>query len=262
MRVGYFQFSPEFGEPLNNLGRVTEALSSVEADLVVLPELPFTGYSFRDREELLSLADDPDGSPIIEGLTGICSERRLRIVTGYAERSGDRYYNSSLLVGPGGVEGRYRKLHLFDREKEYFDPGDLPLDIFEVGESKIGMMVCFDWVFPEVARTLAIRGADILCHPANLVLTYCQRTMLSRCTENLLFAITANRTGSEARSGSVLSFTGRSQIIAPGGDVLVSAGTNGSELTVIDIDPASARDKMMTDRNHVLADRRPEFYLP
>ena len=260
MRVGYFQFAPLFGEPMRNLGTVTEALSVVEADLVVLPELPFTGYSFRDREELISLADDPDGSPVIEGLTGICCDRGLRIVTGYAERSGERCFNSALLVGPNGVEGRYRKLHLFDREKVYFDPGDLPLSVFEVGDSKIGMMVCFDWVFPEVARTLAIRGSDILCHPANLVLSYCQRTMLSRCTENLVFSITANRTGIEDRSGSRLAFTGRSQVVAPGGEVLAAGGIDGSELTVVSIDPGTARDKMMTARNDVLADRRPDFY--
>jgi predicted amidohydrolase len=64
---------------------------------------------------------------------------------------------------------------------------------------KIGLMVCFDWVFPEVARSLALQGTDILCHPSNLVLAYCQQAMLTRCIENGVFAVTCNRFGSEDR---------------------------------------------------------------
>jgi len=226
----------------------------------VLPELPFTGYSFRDRKELCSLADDPGSSPIIKRLSELCAGCSFRIVTGFAERAGDKYYNSSLLVGPDGVESCYRKLHLFNMEKELFDPGDLPLEVIAVGETRIGMMICFDWVFPEVARTLALRGADIICHPANLVLSYCQRTMLSRCTENLIFSVTANRIGEEDRFGTALAFTGRSQVVAPGGDVLIRSGKDVQELAIADIDPSRARDKMMTPLNHILTDRRPDFY--
>jgi len=145
-------------------------------------------------------------------------------------------------------------------EKELFDPGDLPLEVIAVGETRIGMMICFDWVFPEVARTLALRGADIICHPANLVLSYCQRTMLSRCTENLIFSVTANRIGEEDRFGTALAFTGRSQVVAPGGDVLIRSGKDVQELAIADIDPSRARDKMMTPLNHILTDRRPDFY--
>jgi len=260
LRVGYFQFAPVFGERSMNLETVSMALGDAAADLIVLPELPFTGYSFRDRNELLSLSDDPKSSSIVEKLAELCAECGFKIVTGFAERAGEKCYNSALLVGPNGVESRYRKLHLFDREKDLFDPGDLHLEVIEAGEMRIGMMICFDWVFPEVTRTLALRGADIICHPANLVLSYCQRTMLSRCTENLLFAVTANRIGEEDRTGTALAFTGRSQVVAPGGDILISSGINEQELAVAVIDPSIARNKMMTSRNHILLDRRPDFY--
>ena len=125
----------------------------------------------------------------------------------------------------------------------------------------IGMMVCFDWIFPEVARTLALKGADILCHPANLVLSHCQQTMLSRCTENLVYAVTANRTGSESNSSGTLDFTGTSQIVAPGGGIVHRSGKEIEEVHVAEVDILQSRNKCITERNDVLADRRPEFYL-
>ncbi len=260
MRLGVFQFAPVYGDVAGNTRRILGALSGAEADLVVLPELPFTGYAFGSREELLRLAEEPEGSPAVEALAGACREGDMHVVAGFAERSGERVYNSALLVGPEGPEAAYRKLHLFDREKEWFDPGDAPPAVHEVRGARVGMMVCFDWVFPEVARTLALKGADVLCHPANLVLAYCQDVMLARCTENLVFAATANRTGGEERCGMSLSFSGRSQVAAPGGRLLFRAGPAGEVLRVVDVDPEEARDKMMTPRNHVLEDRRPELY--
>lgn len=260
MTVGALQFAPKFGQPMENLERIRQLLTGIEADLVVLPELPFTGYSFRDREELLRLSEDPDSSVLVDGLASICRSGGLRVVTGFAERVGDRCFNSALLVGSDGLAGRYRKLHLFNREKELFDPGDLPLGVFEVEGTRLGMMVCFDWMFPEVARTLALGGAEILCHPANLVLPYCQRTMLSRCTENLVFAVTANRTGTEDRGNGALTFTGRSQIVAPGGTLLAQAGESTDEVLLAEFDPSLARDKWMTPGNHIFQDLRPEFY--
>ena len=121
-------------------------------------------------------------------------------------------------------------------------------------------MICFDWVFPEVARTLALRGADLLCHPSNLVLTYCQKTMLTRCLENSVFAVTANRTGTETRPRGELVFTGQSQIVGPKGDVIVSSNSQNQELILHEIDIDTARDKSITDNNDLLSDRRPEYY--
>jgi predicted amidohydrolase len=261
VRVGYFQFGPVFGCLVKNLREVMNFLEKTDADIVVLPELPFTGYGFCNREELLSLAENPDDSSIVSDLLSLCARRRIHIVTGFAERSGDKCFNSSLLLGPSGICGTYRKLHLFDREKLYFDPGDLPLTVFDIGGIRIGMMICFDWIFPEVARTLAMQGADILCHPANLVLTYCQQTMLSRCIENMVYSVTANRTGCEKHSFGDLDFTGTSQIIAPGGDIIHRGDSKNTEAYSAEINIDRARNKTITQRNDVLADRRPEYYL-
>ena len=261
LRVGFYQFAPKFGEVAANLSKILSALRGAEADIIVLPELPFTGYLFQDRSELASLAEDPAKSPTVNSLIALCRDRDFFLVTGFAERSADKIFNSALLIGGDGVLHTYRKLHLFNTEKEYFEPGDTPLDTIELIGAKIGIMVCFDWVFPEVARVLALQGADLLCHPSNLVLTYCQQAMLTRCLENSVFAVTANRFGSDIRPRGTLTFTGQSQLVAPEGDLVYRAKSEEEELFIAEIDVSKARDKSMTQRNELLEDRRPEYYI-
>ncbi len=260
MRVGFYQFRPRFGRVRENLNKVLAALSGVSADIIVLPELAFTGYFFKDRAELLQFAEDPDRSETVNALIQLCRERDFYLVPGFAERRGNKVFNSALLLGPEGVVHVYRKLHLFNLEKEYFDPGDTPLSVQAIRAAKIGLMVCFDWAFPEVARNLALQGAEILCHPSNLVLGFCQQTMLTRCLENRVFAITANRFGADKRPQGELRFTGRSQIVAPGGQLLQRAFTQREALFITEIDPGLARNKAITPRNDLLADRRPGYY--
>jgi len=260
MKVGYYQFRPLFGKVRHNLDKVVRKLSGVNADLMVLPELAFTGYYFKDRSEVRALAEEPAKSATVAALTALCCSRKLHIVTGFAEKVRDRYYNSALLIGPQGLVHIYRKLHLFNMEKKWFDAGNIPLQVNRIGNVKVGLMVCFDWVFPEVTRVLALQGAEIICHPSNLVLDYCQQTMLTRCLENKVYAVTANRHGFDKRPHGNLRFTGRSQIVAPGGTLLSKAASQRDELFIMDIDPGLARDKSITSRNEVLKDRRPEFY--
>ena len=259
-KIGYYQFEPHFGMVQKNLERVLSALTDVQADLIVLPELPFTGYYFKDREELNDLAEDVNDSSTIERLKNFCRQQDLYIVTGFAEKATDKIFNSAILIGPGKIVHTYRKLHLFNTEKDYFDPGDTSLEVALVRDVKIGLMVCFDWVFPEVARILALKGADILCHPANLVLTYCQQAMLTRSLENSVFTVTANRYGTEKQPHGELTFTGQSQITDPKGNLLSRAKPHADSLPVIEIDIDSARDKKITDKNDLFSDRRPEFY--
>jgi predicted amidohydrolase len=259
-KIGFFQFEPTFGEVEINLAKVLSALKNVDADLIVLPELAFTGYYFQNRSELMSMAEEPEISATVDGLTRLCRERNLFLVTGFAEKSGDKIFNSALLIGPHGVLSTYRKLHLFNTEKEYFDPGDTPLETIVVRDAKIGMMVCFDWAFPEVARMLSLQGADILCHPSNLVLDWCQKAMVTRCLENAVFAVTANRIGADIRPHGELKFTGQSQVTAPKGEIVHRAAPDKEELYVAEIDLGLARNKFMTKKNDVFRDRRPEFY--
>jgi predicted amidohydrolase len=188
--------------------------------------------------------------------------KKLFIVAGLAERSGSRVYNSAVLVGPEGLVGLYRKAHLFWREKDFFSPGKTPFKVYSAGKARVGIMVCFDWLFPEVSRTLALKGADIICHPANLVLPHCPEAMITRSIENRVFSITANRVGSEERiKGEKLKYIGQSQVVGPDGKVLYRAAKGKTEARVVKIDPKRARDKKITERNNVLKDRRVELYL-
>ena len=260
LRVGFFQFAPTFGEVAANLSKVVSALRKVEADIIVLPELAFTGYFFQNRSELAFLAEDPADSSTISSLVALCRDRGFFLVTGFAEKSRDKIFNSALLVGGDGLLHTYRKLHLFNTEKESFDPGDTPLETIELRDVKIGLMVCFDWIFPEVARILALKKADLLCHPSNLVLTHCQQAMITRCLENSVYAVTANRFGSDIRPRGTLTFTGQSQIVAPKGELIYRAKSDNEELFIAEINVARARDKWITQKNDLLEDRRPERY--
>lgn len=261
-RVGYYQFRPLFGKIQRNLDSVLQALETVTADLIVLPELCFTGYYFRDREEVAQLAEDPHQSKTVEKLTQFCQQRDMYLVSGFAEKAGPKIFNSSLLLGPDGIVDIYRKIHLFNEEKIWFDPGDTPFKVNTVRGVKVGMMICFDWIFPEATRSLAVLGAEVICHPSNLVLSYCQTAMETRCLENNVFAITCNRFGADKRPHGELTFTGKSQIVAPKGKVLHRAPSKRTALYVTNIDIALARDKMITRHNHALEDRRPAYYAP
>jgi len=262
MRIGYYQYCPDFGAPAQNLEKVQDTLSGIHADIIVLPELAFTGYFFEDRKELKSLAEDVSASQTVTRLTQLCRDNDLHLVTGFAERQNDNLYNSALVIGPSGLIHTYRKLHLFNTEKEYFDPGDTPLKIVKIRGVKIGVMICFDWIFPEVSRVLALQGADVICHPSNLVLTHCQKAMITRSLENSVYSITANRTGKEIRPRGELSFTGNSQIVGPKGNIVAQSSPQEDKVVVQEIDLATTRNKLITENNDLFGDRRPEFYNP
>jgi len=261
VKVGFMQFSPLFGRKEENVERVINSLRGAKADLLVLPELFSTGYLFLNEEELRRSAETiPDGSTVSKFLE-LAKRDNINLVFGIAERTDDKLFNTSVLVTTKGECFVYRKLHLFDREKYLFSPGDKELEVFDIGEAGIGMMICFDWIFPEVARSLALKGADIICHPSNLILPHCQDAMVTRCIENRVFAITSNRIGTEKRQKEELTFTGRSQIVDPKGRVLVQANAEEEKLCIIEIDPFLAKDKKVTPNNHIFEDRRTDFYL-
>jgi len=260
MKIGFVQFNPAFGEVDKNLSSVASLIGSVEADLLVLPELFNTGYLFTSRKEVQDLAEEVPGGRTTEALSRLAENTGVHIVAGVAERDGDRIYNAAVLVAPGGHVATYRKIHLFFEEKLWFHPGEEEPEVFEIGSCRVGVMVCFDWFFPETARVLALKGADVICHSANLVLPYCQDAMVTRCLENRVFAVTCNRTGSEERGGKRLVYTGRRQIVDPRGNVLYRAGRETDEVHVAEVDAAAARDKQLNEHNNLFADRRPRLY--
>jgi len=260
LRVGFYQFRPHFGKVAHNREKILRVLEQVEADIMVLPELAFSGYYFADREELVKVAENTSESPTLSALSDLCHRKQMVVVSGFAEKHESKIYNSAVLIGPKGLIHIYRKIQLFFREKEIFEPGNIPLQVHEVKGIKLGMMICFDWIFPEITRTLALQGADLICHPANLVLSYCQEAMKTRCLENGIYAVTANRIGVDQRPHGTLKFTGNSQIVAPRGDLLYRARSQREELHISEIDPELARDKNMTELNNLFTDRRPNFY--
>ncbi|HRY83766.1 MAG TPA: nitrilase-related carbon-nitrogen hydrolase [Candidatus Cloacimonadota bacterium] len=258
-RVSVLQFEPKLGDVTFNLGQIRQLLSTLESDLVVLPELCLSGYVFNHSNEIE--AQDPETSEVFSDLKTLSREKDSSIVLGFAERSGDKLFNSSALINPDGSLKVYRKTHLFYREKLFFNPGDTGFFVAEAkGGIKIGMMICFDWQFPESMRTLSLLGAQIVCHPSNLVMPWCQEAMKTRSLENRVFSITANRIGTEANGAQSEYFTGQSQILGHKGEILIRLATDSEELATVLINPNLALDKSVSPFNDVLADRRPEFY--
>lgn len=263
MKTGLFQFNPSFGKKEENLRKVVSVLSGTDLQLLVLPEFFATGYQFNSADEVSELSERIPGGETTDVLLEISRDRNMYIVAGLPERYGERFYNSALITGPAGLMGVYRKTHLFYEEKLYFAPGDSGFRVWDTDLGRIGVMICFDWFFPESMRTLALLGADIVAHPSNLVLPYCPDSMPVRCRENRVFAVTANRTGTEKRkAGDPLRFIGQSLIMSPAGEPLAKASGDEEVLIVADIDPLLARDKSINPYNDVIKDRMPGMYEP
>ena len=259
MRVGYIQTSPIFGEKEKNFENINMRISKNKADILVLPELFATGYTFSSKNEVNRLSENLVGKTA-EFLINLAKKTKALVIGGYIEKFKNKLYNSAMIVSQKGIVGNYRKLHLYYKEKLWFSPGDLPLKVYKFKEINIGVMICFDWFFPETTRTLALLGADIIAHPANLVLPYCQNAMVTRCLENKVYAITSNRVGAEKRGDDDFEFTGRSQITSYNGDILSSAPIEEPFIDVVDIKLEDVRDKSINSYNHIFKDRRPDLY--
>jgi predicted amidohydrolase len=260
MKAGFLQFSPVFGLKKANFIKVAEMLKDVTCDLLVLPELFNTGYTFTSREELIELAESVTWGETRDFIQSLAREKNCLIAYGFAERENHTFYNSCGLMSAGGMVGTYRKAHLFCREKELFAPGNSGFNTVEHGGVKYGLMICFDWIYPEAARTLALKGAQVILHPSNLVLSFCPDAMVTRAIENRVFIITANRVGAEDRNGQANRFTGMSQVVSPKAEILVRAADEEC-VKVVEIEPESALNKDVTPYNNVFADRRPELYF-
>ena len=259
-KVGFVQSDPVFGEVERNVSRALELASEVEADLMVFPEFFNTGYLFLSPQEVEKLAEDLEG-PTIRRLSRFAEETSTAIVAGFPERAEDGFYNSAVAIDlDGSVKGVYRKTHLFFEEKLYFRPGNTGFMVFELAGMRVGVMICYDWRFPESARTLALKGAQVIAHPSNLVLPHAPTADLARAVENRVFIILADRSGVERRGGKELRYYGRSMVIDPDMKVLVQAPEHGEHAMVAEIDPRKADDKRINDLNDIIGDRRPEMY--
>ena len=261
MKVGFLQFGPKLLNIEENIDAISKIITPIEQfDLLVIPELANSGYVFTKKDELAQVAEELPGGFFTEKLIELAKQKDGYIVSGICEKKGEKFFNSSVIVGPEGYVGKYRKIHLFDREKLFFEPGDGEFKLFEIRGMKVGLLICWDWIFPEATRILALKGMDVLAHSTNLVLSYCQTAMVTRSIENQIYTITSNRTGLETNGELSLHFKGQSQITSPDAKRLAQAGLDNDEIQIVDIDLEKSRNKWLSDRNHIFEDRRPEKY--
>jgi predicted amidohydrolase len=269
MRVAAVQMEPTIGEVAHNrtiiLRKLREA-ASAGARLVVFPECALTGYGFTDRVEAWDYAE-PIPGPSTGKIATACAELKVHAVFGLLEREADRLYNACVLVGPGGVVGSYRKVHLpFLGVDRFANPGDRPFAVHDAGGMRLGMHICYDGGFPEVGRVLTLLGADVLVLPTNWPThaeCAAEHMMATRAMENVVYTMAVNRVGEERG----FRFIGRSSIFGPNGERLAFATPDREEILYAEVDPARARRKRQVrvpglheiDR---IADRRPAFYTP
>jgi predicted amidohydrolase len=247
-----------FGDVEANIREAISLAEGAPADFYVLPELFNTGYNFLERGEVDRVAEKAEGGTF-RALAAFARKSNCYLAYGFAERA-DHIYNSAALVGPDGLVGLYRKVHLFDRENLFFAPGNLGFPVFALPFGRVGMMICFDWIYPESARTLTINGAQLIAHPSNLVLPYCPDAMVTRCLENKVFAATADRVGMENRGSFDLRFIGTSEIVSPSGEILTRLGAERAAIAVVEVDLHDADKKKINRYNDLITDRKPDQY--
>lgn len=245
----------EVQENLSRLKSMLKEAGDKKVDVLVLPELCNSGYVFESLEEVKSVAEEIPSGGFSKELLSWSKKDRL-VVAGVCEQTDQGFYNSAAVFANGSHITTYRKIHLFLNEWDWFAAGNEEPPVVEFMSAKLGVMICFDWVFPEVARVLTLKGAQIILHPANLVLPYCQDAMITRSIENSVYTATANRVGTERG----VEFSGNSQITNTSGSILASVSRIDVEIAYVDIDPLAADNKSMTKRNDLIKDRRPDLY--
>jgi 5-aminopentanamidase len=265
MRAAVAQIDPKLAEVDRNLESCVTQLEEAAnqgAQLLVLPECAITGYMFDSPEEALPFAEEVPG-PSTEVLEHECRRLGLHVVCGLLERDGDALHNSAVLIGPDGLIGTYRKTHLpFLGVDRFVVPGD-EFGVYDTALGRIGVEICYDLRFPEVTRTLALKGADIVAHPTNFPLAARPQTEFitrARAAENRVYVLTSNRVGKERSA----EFCGWSQIVEPHGARLAEAGGEEEALLIADVDIERARDKDFVIPGeyelYLFGHRRPDLY--
>ena len=269
IRVAAVQMEPRIGEVMENLAtiltRFREA-TTAGARLVVFPECALTGYGFNSLDEAMPHAE-PIPGPSTRELAAACAATGAYAILGLLERDGAALYNSAALIGPAGLVGTYRKIHLpFLGVDRFVTPGDRPLAVLDAGGVRVGMHICYDGTFPETGRVLTLLGADVLVLPTNWPIqstTTALHLPACRAIENVVYVMAVDRVGEERGC----RFAGRSSIADPGGEILAMAGPDEETILYAEVIPAVARRKRLVrvpglyelDR---IADRRPGFYGP
>ena len=270
VRIACVQMEPIVGEKDRNVRRSIEMIEEAAgkgATLVVLPELCNSGYVFDTREEAFALSEEIPAGPTCQAWAGVASKHGLHIVAGIDERDGDALYNSSVVIGPHGYVGTFRKVHLWNKENLFFEPGNLGFPVFKTPIGRIGTFICYDGWFPESYRLCALQGADIVCVPTNWVPIPGQDEdreamanilAMASAHSNSLFVAAANRIGTERQQ----PFIGQSIIVSyTGWPVGGPASPDKEEIIYADVNLSDARRKRnWNEYNQVLRDRRTDLY--
>ena len=268
--IACIQMEPVVGEKDANLRtslRMIEEAADQGARLIVLPELCNSGYVFESREEAFELAEPVPDGPTARAWAEIAARRQLHIVAGISERTDDALYNSSVVIGPAGFIGRFRKVHLWNEENLYFEPGDVGYPVFKTPLGRIGTFICYDCWFPESFRLCALQGADIVCVPTNWVPIPGQDPnreamanilCMAAAHSNSVFVAAADRVGSERSQ----PFIGQSLIVSyTGWPIGGPASYDREEIVYAEANLADARRKRnWNEYNQVLRDRRSDVY--
>lgn len=253
LTVSALQLSARPGQVEENLRHLEKVVGELpgSCDLAVAPELYTTGY---DLEMIAAsrpsqLAEDVEG-PTVARLTKLAEAARLTLVVGFLETDGERVFDSVVVTSPRQAPIVYRKTHLYPAEQSVFDAGD-ELVVADTSSARLGLMICFEHAFPEVAGMLALGDTDILVIPSAVPVGYEHVLSLrtrARAQDNQIFAVGANMAA---------PFCGHSLIVDPRGQVIAEAGT-GEEMLTAQID----LDQVTTERAREpsLRLRRPELY--
>ncbi len=255
------------GDPKTNREKIIATIRAAaerQAQLVIFPECALTGYAYNSLDEATPFAESIDGKSA-EVIAEVCRETKAHAIVGFIEAGGEKFYNAAMVVGPHGVVGSYRKVHLpyigIDR---FLTPGDRPFHVFDLPFGKVGVNICYDISFPEPSRVLKLMGAELIALITNWPTAAWRSPQFvanTRALENHVFYAAVDRIGRERG----WDFIGRSKVIDCNGDPLAEASADAEELLVVPVALAEANN------NHIVnvagayevdrvKDRRPEFY--
>lgn len=250
------QMQAVLGDKAKNLEKILtfiEKAAQNNADLVLFPELALTGLS--TKEQTKELAESIEGPSIVK-VQEWAENFNVKVIFGFPEVVNNKVYNSACLINHNGeLIGVHRKAHLWNEEANYYSAGD-NFHVWETDIGKIGIMICYDTQFPESARLLALKGAQMILVPTGNMSPFESLqpfNICSRAEENQIFVITTNLVGTE----EPLYFFGESTAADPFGKIIAKADqTEKGILVNIDI----GKIKEARKNYDYLANRRPELY--
>ena len=273
--VGILQCALGDEDVASNVSRVESLVreaASAGANVVLPPEL-FEGPYFPQAEEerFFDLAHEVAGHPTIARFQSLASELGVAIPVSFFERAGQAHYNSMAMVDTdGAVLGVYRKSHIPDgpgyEEKFYFNVGDTGFRVWETKVGRIGVGICWDQWFPECARAMALKGAEVLLYPTAIgsepatpqqdTRDPWQRAMIGHAVSNAMPVAASNRIG---REGDI-AFYGSSFIADGRGDKVAELGREEEGVAIAAFDRAALRRERAGWG--FFRDRRPDLYAP